>query len=74
MVNANREDKEKADKSDSGDEKDEEVKAAINQGMTDVSSPGASSSHQAAAPSAGVPGTGPSVSGKRTLEVTWNDD
>ena len=44
--------------------------------MADVSSPGASSSHQAAAPSAGVPvpGAGQSASGKRTLEVTWNDD
>ena len=55
------------------DEKETEVKAARNQMMTDVSSPGAASSHQAAAPtSGGVPGV--TTTGKRTLGVTWNDD
>ena len=67
-----KEDQGKADKREREDEKEIEVKAARNQGMTDVSSTGASSSHQAAAPSVGVPGV--TTSGERTLEVTWNDD
>ena len=66
------EDKGKADKREREADKKTEGKAARNQGMTDVSSPGASSSHQAAVPAP----TGPSVaaSGKRAPDVTWNDD
>ena len=66
------EDKGKTDKREREADEETEGKAARNQGMTDVDSPGASSSHQAAVPAP----TGPSVatSGERTLEVTWNDD
>lgn len=78
-----REDKKKADKRERDADTETEGKAARNQGMTDVSSPVTSSSHQAAvsSPTAShqlaVPApTGPSVAtlGERTLEVTWNDD
>ena len=52
-MKAKREDKGEADKRERDDEKDVQVKAARNQqGMTDVSSPGASSSNKAAGPSA----------------------
>lgn len=67
-----KEDKGKADKREREAEKETEGNAARNQGTTDVSSPGASSSHLAAAPNVSVPGV--TTSGKRTLDVTWNDD
>ena len=72
QVKTKQEDKGEADKREREADKEKEGTAARNQGMTDVSSPGASSSHQSAVPSP----TGPSVatSGQRTLEATWNDD
>ena len=60
-VKTKQEDKGKTDKRERDDEKETEGKAARNQGMTDVSSPGASSSHQAAAP--GPTGPGVTTSG-----------
>ena len=55
--------RENADKRERETEQEKEMKTARNQGMIDVSSPGASSSHQTVAPA-----TGGTTSGKRTLE------
>ena len=59
------------DKDEDDADKSSKKKAARNQGMVDVSSPGASSSNQAVPPSAqpGVVGAG-----ERTLNETWNED
>ena len=51
-----------------------EEKTARQQGMTDVSSPGASSSGQASDPSKFSNSASPGGVGERSLDVTRNDD
>ena len=68
-VNTRQEAREKADKRERETEQEKEMKTARNQGMIDVSSPGASSPHQAVAP---VPRC--VTNGERTLDEACNED